>query len=150
MPSEVVHETVALGGGGPDEERREDEDESGRGGRSGPGDEVPEVVGRAAVVLGRPPAQHLHHRHDLPLVTHATGPIPQATPVARENFTATRGNRGGARVRLLRCDGRADREGWARRSREVAMGAQPAEAEFDAFYRDTSRRVVHLRLCLHR
>ncbi|MEO6413443.1 MAG: SigE family RNA polymerase sigma factor [Pedococcus sp.] len=26
----------------------------------------------------------------------------------------------------------------------VAMGAQSAEAEFDAFYRDTSRRVVHL------
>jgi RNA polymerase sigma-70 factor (sigma-E family) len=28
--------------------------------------------------------------------------------------------------------------------REVAMGAQSAEAEFDAFYRDTARRVVHL------
>jgi RNA polymerase sigma factor (sigma-70 family) len=26
----------------------------------------------------------------------------------------------------------------------VAMGAQSAEAEFDAFYRDTARRVVHL------
>jgi RNA polymerase sigma-70 factor (sigma-E family) len=30
------------------------------------------------------------------------------------------------------------------KSGEVAMGAQSAEAEFDAFYRDTSRRVVHL------
>jgi len=28
--------------------------------------------------------------------------------------------------------------------REVGMGAQSAEAEFDAFYRDTARRVVHL------
>ena len=35
--------------------------------------------------------------------------------------------------------------GAARGAREeVRMGAQSAEAEFDAFYRDTARRVVHL------